>query len=594
MPKIVWDNVRAGWRIVKSWIHRKLYRYIFDDALPFDARVFNLTVLAVIAVLIFSTAGHLYQQPSTSLMLVKILMVIMGCMMFWFCNHLELYKQGRAMVIIVLCDVFTPIVFILNGGSQSGMAAYFILTISLIVLLSRGLAFCVFITTHMGIIIGCFCIDRYYSQYIQPLNESQHYIDNVSSIIITGAFVCILFMGLSSLFLKEQSRATSASKAKGDFLAQMSHEMRTPMNAIIGMTTILSAAHDISQFRDGVKKIEAASTHLLGVINDILDMSKIEANKLELFAEPFDFKKMANGIITVINFEVAKRGQELSVHIDPRIPDYFIGDRQRIAQVITNLLSNAVKFTPNGGRIGLTARIRGSYENRYFIRVTVEDSGIGITREQMSRLFAYFEQADNSTSRKYGGTGLGLAISKRIIELMGGQIWATSSPGKGSSFTFDVSMLRGKAPTDALVGAVNNNRDYTGKTILLVEDVAINREIFITLLEPTHISIESAENGREAVNMFVSKNGVYDLVLMDIQMPEMDGYEATRRIQCSGIRNAKTVPIIAMTANVFKEDIDKARAAGMCDHLGKPITMDEILAKLDKYLSADRVLSRMV
>ncbi|MDR1728095.1 MAG: response regulator [Acidobacteriota bacterium] len=584
-----------------NWIRGKLNKYIFTDTLPFDARVFNLTALAGTVALLCSTAAHIYQGSSAVLLFVKVLMTSMVILLFWFCNRFDWHKQGRIIGIVAFCDVFMPMVFFTNGGGDSGIAAYFILTIALIVLLSRGWVFIFFLLTHLAVIVGCYTYERHMSLgtngksrgIILELTETQRYVDNIVAISITGVFICILFIGLSALFLKEQAKATSASKAKGDFLAQMSHEMRTPMNAIIGMTTILSTANDLRQFRDGVKKIEAASTHLLGVINDILDMSKIEANKLELFTEPFDFKKMAGGIVTVINFEVTKRGQTLAVHIDPRIPDYVVGDRQRMAQVITNLLSNAVKFTPNGGHIGLTVRVRGSYEDRYFIRVTVEDSGIGITKEQMSRLFAYFEQADNSTSRKYGGTGLGLAISKRIIDLMGGQIWATSAPGKGSSFTFDVSMLRGEVEESARGGDGSDVHDYAGRTILLAEDVAINREILITLLEPTHIAVECAENGREAVDMFVKRNGDYDLVLMDIQMPEMDGYEATRQIQRSGVPNAKTVPIIAMTANVFKEDIDKALAAGMRDHLGKPIVMDEVLAKLDKYLCSEHSLSRM-
>jgi signal transduction histidine kinase len=582
---------------VTNWINRKLRRYILDDTLPFDARLLNLAALGGIIALVFSITGHFYIGSTSVILYEKIIMLGLVGLLFWFCNRFDWHRQGRVVGIIAFCDIFLPMVFFTTGGSQSGVAAYFILTITLIVLLSHGWVFVFFLLTHIAIIVGCYTYEMHATDSslipIYKLNEFQHYADNIIAIVNAGVFVCIMFVGMSMLFLKEQTKATSASKAKGDFLAQMSHEMRTPMNAIIGMTTILSTAREVGQFRDGVKKIEAASTHLLGVINDILDMSKIEANKLELSTEPFDFKKMANGIITVIGFEVAKRGQELAVHIDPRIPDYFVGDRQRMAQVITNLLSNAVKFTPNGGRIGLTVRVRGSYEDRYFIRVTVEDSGIGITKEQLSRLFAYFEQADNSTSRKYGGTGLGLAISKRIIELMGGQIWAASSPGKGSSFTFDVSMLRGEAQEDTATSTETNTHDYTGKTILLAEDVAINREILVTLLEPTHITVESAENGREAVDMFIRKNGAYDLVLMDIQMPEMDGYEATRNIQSSGIRNAKTVPIVAMTANVFKEDIDKALASGMRDHIGKPIAMDEVLAKLDKYLCAERVLSRM-
>jgi CheY-like chemotaxis protein len=367
----------------------------------------------------------------------------------------------------------------------------------------------------------------------------------------------------------------------------MSHEMRTPMNAIIGLTSILATTDDIAQHKAGVKKIEAASAHLLGVINDILDMSKIEANKLELFCESFDFPKMIEGIGIVMHNNIENKHQRFTVAIDPALPQYFQGDRQRLAQVIANLLSNAVKFTPEGGEIQLSARLAERRDAQHRIRVSVSDSGIGITEEQMTRLFSSFEQADNSISRKYGGTGLGLSISKRIVEMMGGCIWVQSEVGRGSTFTFDVTLPLGEAPAGAAAEQAGGaeNRDFTGKTILIAEDVEINREIITALLEPTHLSIDCAIDGKDAVELFTQKNGAYDLIFMDIQMPDMDGYEATRVIRASDVPNAKTVPIIAMTANVFKEDVDRAGRAGMNGHLGKPIVLDDVLNMLSKYMN---------
>ncbi|MDR0877006.1 MAG: response regulator, partial [Treponema sp.] len=325
--------------------------------------------------------------------------------------------------------------------------------------------------------------------------------------------------------------AEAASLSKSQFLANMSHEIRTPLNAIIGTISILASSNDIERHKDGLKKINTASIHLLGVINDILDMSKIEADKFELSSESFDFAEMMNSIATVINGNIQNKRQKFTVDVDPNIPHYLIGDRQRLAQIVTNLLSNAVKFTPEEGEITLSAHLVRDENGQTAFRISVTDTGIGISEEQMSRLFTAFEQADNNISRKFGGTGLGLAISKRIIELMGGSIQARSVIGHGSTFSIEVSLPHGEVPEIKPDEVSAETCDFTGKTILIAEDIEINREIIAALLESTNITIEFACNGTEAVDKFISQNGVYDLIFMDIHMPEMDGYEATRRIR---------------------------------------------------------------
>jgi len=541
------------------------------------------------------------------------------------------------------------------------------------------------------------------------------------------AFVlCLLGILLAAVLIivlirvdEAKNKSDRESKHKSAFLANMSHEIRTPMNAITGMITIGKSASDIERKDYCFEKIQDASNHLLGVINDILDMSKIEANKFELAPVEFEIEKMLRQVVNVNNFRIDEKHQNFSVHIDSSIPRTLIGDDQRLAQVITNLLGNAVKFTPEHGSISLAARFIEKIDNMCTLQFSVSDTGIGISSENQAKLFRSFEQAESSTTRKYGGTGLGLAISKSIVEMMGGQIWVQSEPGKGSTFIFTVQIERGteikqkrlldvnlknvrilavdddndiltyfrgialgfgvkcdtatsgkkaiemveknggyhiyfidwkmpnmdgielsreikaRSPENSIVimisaiewsaiandakaagvdkflskplfpsaiaevineclGVENNKVEksqipditgiFAGQRVLLVDDVEINREIVLTLLEPTQLEIYCAENGAQAVKMFKAAPFKYDMILMDIQMPEMDGYEATQRIRAMDNPQAKSIPIIAMTANVFREDVERCLKTGMNGHIGKPINFKEILNCLTSYL----------
>ncbi|MCL2495917.1 MAG: response regulator, partial [Clostridiales bacterium] len=500
-----------------------------------------------------------------------------------------------------------------------------------------------------------------------------------------------------------REKAESVSKAKASFLATMSHEMRTPMNAIIGMTSIGKSAQTIEKKDYALSRIDAASQNLLGVINDVLDISKIEANKLELSPSDFDFEKMLQNVANIVNYRMEERRQRFYISIDNKIPRMLIGDDQRLMQVITNLLSNAVKFTPEEGAIRLDANLLSEEAGVCRLQIKVTDTGIGVTEEQKARLFHSFEQAEIGTSRKYGGTGLGLAISRTIVELMDGEIWVESAPGQGSTFVFTVALRRGAVEKGPLLdeSAAGNNiqifivageaeirefflnatanlgiycrfaasgeeaaallalkddydiyfidwkltgmdgieltrqiraknphksitvivsstywgsiedearsagadkflsmplfksnlinviheslehkspveyikgeeeyDDFSGCTILLAEDIELNREIVLALMEPTKVAMESAENGAQAFAMFAEAPDKYDMIFMDVQMPEMDGYEATRLIRALDIPQAKDIPIIAMTASVFREDIEKCQEVGMNGHIG--------------------------
>ncbi len=521
---------------------------------------------------------------------------------------------------------------------------------------------------------------------------------------------------LESIVAQRTSELQQANRAKSDFLSRMSHEMRTPMNAIIGMTKVAEGSDDAEKLKHYLNTIALSSNHLLSLINDILDMSKIEAGKFELDSAPFSMERMLLKTCSLLLEKTQQKRQSLKMVVGYNMHTHYEGDALRLSQVVANLLSNAAKFTEEGGSIELAVDEIAAMGTQRRLRFAITDTGIGMSAEQIERLFNPFEQADGSISRRFGGSGLGLAISKTIVGKMNGKIWVESSPGQGSRFMFEIELgihnpkvepnppgtlklllvsedsatqnsfrelaqqlnfsydlthnqdeacTRIKLAQDegtpyhtafvdvgwpqaaSLAGLLNEQMgpgrvtvltslvewvqfeadahqagvyryvakplypaslanalalaasnlvapaepapkskepapDFSDLNLLLVEDIYINRFIFISLLKRTKINIDTATNGLEAVRMFTHNPEKYHIIVMDIQMPEMDGYEATRAIRASGHPRAQTIPIIAMTANAFKEDVEKSLASGMNDHAAKPIDEKIIIEKIKR------------
>ena len=389
----------------------------------------------------------------------------------------------------------------------------------------------------------------------------------------------------------QTNAAKVAAKAKGEFLARMSHEIRTPLNAIIGMAHITGQnAGNREKTIHSVNEILSASKHLMGLINDVLDLSKIESGKFELVIEAFDPTSAIQEVVSLINPRCVENGIkfEMDLKYPPNVA--IMGDRLRLKQILLNLLGNSVKFTNKGGQIQLLVEVVEQGSADISLRFSVCDNGIGMSEEQKSNLFIAFEQGDSSIALNYGGTGLGLAISQNLVRAMGGEIIVESVLEKGSTFNFIIKFQQTK-----LVEIVPNGEmqiedlDLAGKHILLAEDIEINRVILMELLKETGVEIEEAVDGEQALQMFEqSAIHYYDLIFMDIQMPNMNGYQATDAIRRLNRADAKSVPIIAMTANAYREDIAQALESGMNGHVAKPMNLDQVRKLLYDKLIANQ------
>ena len=455
-----------------------------------------------------------------------------------------------------------------------------------------------------GEIIGAFCIEMDMQSAYGMVEKTNHI--SIICGLVAGAVLLLICLYTYYVYQKSKAEeqkqkqllmtaaeeADAANKAKSAFLLSISHDIRTPMNAIIGFTNIALHQNTVSDIHDSLEKVQKSSNHLLSLLNDVLDFTRIESGKVTISPEPVDITQLTDNVQAIMNGLLYTRDLKFELHREIPKNLYVLADVVRIREVLVNLLGNAVKFTKDGGKITLDiSSYPGADEKHIITRYVVRDNGIGMSEEFQKKLFDPFSQEDDANARtQYKGTGLGMAITKKYVDMMGGSIAVESKKGVGSTFTVEIPL---ELPEQVIQSEQKQHlhRDLTGIHVLMAEDNDLNAELATIMLEDAGMTVTRASDGKEVVNLFKNHpRGTYDLILMDIMMPNMDGHQAAKAIRTLGIErsDAVTIPIIALSANAFIDDIQESLDSGMNDHISKPINMEELIDTITKYIKHDQ------
>ncbi|MDR2477672.1 MAG: response regulator [Treponema sp.] len=597
-------------------INNVISRYIFSDELPLKGRVFNLVLsFGILAEFISLIVRAIEGVSSIAVYIVAGMILVTGATL-WFCNKIRRYTLGTWLAVIIVCDIFFPLLFFFAGGVSGGMAGYFVLCIVLIFFLLKQKECIVMLLVHLAIMAACYTIGRLYPATVTGFkSDFSRYLDIMHTIIVAGLLTGFLLKYQNRIYEMEKAKAEAASRAKADFLANVSHEIRTPLNAIIGLGELELDKNLPADTVTNLEKMHNSGMSLLSIINDLLDISKIEAGHFELIPVEYQTPSFINDTVNLNMVRIGSKPITFRLDIDENLPFKLYGDEIRLRQILNNLLSNAFKYTKEGtvvlrircepfekadGTVSPVYSALDKAEKLYMV-CSVEDTGMGIRPEDIGKLFSLYKQVDTEKHRHIEGTGLGLSICKNLVELMGGAVSVQSEYGAGSIFTVRIpqrimdSAPLGREMVDNLArfrfAAKKRERRKTilnpmpYGAVLVVDDVETNLDVAKGMMMPYGLTIDCVASGKEAIQLVRDQKTRYDAIFMDHMMPGMDGIEAVKIIREEiDDEYARTVPVIALTANALIGNDKMFLENGFQDFLTKPIDMTKLDAILNKWI----------
>ena len=599
-----------------------LNKNLFSETFSPERRIFNLVLVLGIIAECLLLAAKIFEKSSVWAILAVIGMIAITALAFYFNSRTKNYKWRSQIPLFLVCDLLFPLIFFTSGGISSGIAGYFILCNILNFIMYRGKTCLIMTLIHIIVIMGCYVTEFLYPSLIVPLNNNLlRHVDVVLAILTAGFLSGFLVKFQTKISEREKEKAEAATRAKADFLANVSHEIRTPLNTIIGLGELELIKKLPDSTLINLEKIHNAGMSLLSIINDLLDISKIEAGNLELIPGDYHTASFINDTVSVNMVRLGSKPIAFKLLIDDTLPQILYGDELRLRQILNNLLNNAFKYTSEGtvwlrisgvpiseetyaGSIQVTGGARAiprTEKKKIRLICTVEDTGIGIRQGELDKLFSVYNQANTRSTRSTEGIGLGLSITKNLTDLMGGTITVKSEYGKGSTFTVEIPQFIsdpvpiGKETAEKIAkfrfyaekrrqrGSVLTLMPYA--TVLVVDDVSTNLDVAKGMMMPYGLTIDCAASGREAIKKISEEKVIYNAIFMDHMMPEMDGIETVKRIRSEIPGDyARKVPIIALTANAVIGNEKLFFENGFQDYLSKPIDSSKLNLILQKWV----------
>ncbi|MDR1389431.1 MAG: response regulator [Treponema sp.] len=590
---------------MKQFIARFNKLYIFNDALSLEARIFNLVMIFGIFAGCAAMIARIVEKVSFIAVGAVFATSVIIYIAFVISNKFNLHKYAIFAAIIIICDLLFPLIYFSNGGISSGMGGYFILGIFLHLLLLKGKTCAVMLVINVIIVLGSYIAEKLFPGLVTPFSaDFQIYADHIQTVLVSGMFIGLVVKYQTRIIELERKKAVSATQAKANFLANISHEIRTPLNAIMGLGELeLSKNHD-TETLSNLGKMNDSGKILLTIINDLLDISKIESGRFEIIPVDYQITSLINDTVNMNIVRIRNKPVEFHLKVDENLPMMLFGDELRIRQILNNLLSNAFKYTRRGdvwlSVSGKPIDARGGRQ-RMLLEAAIKDTGIGIQKENIGKLFSIYSQLDAKSNRLIEGTGLGLSITRNMVEMMNGSVSVESEYGQGSTFTVSIPQqivdpaVLGRTAAESLerFRFYEMSRERRQRThiqmpyihVLVVDDVPTNLDVARGMLMSYGITVDCVPSGLEAIELIRARAVLYDAIFMDHMMPQMDGIETVNVIRNELDSDyAKNIPIIALTANAIIGNEQLFLENGFQDVLTKPIDMTKLDNILQKWL----------